>query len=90
VIKPPNTYAEAEELLKSGDLRHQLKLLLILIAYGDNKPVALKAALELLLMPDERPVDWTDDLTTDELLLGHEYVESLKQQLLDNFDITED
>ncbi len=90
-MKPPKTYLEAEELLRSGDLRHQLKLRLILLAYGDdNKPVSLKAVLELLLMPDERPVDWTDELTVDELLLGHEYVESLKQDLLDSFDITKD
>lgn len=76
--------------MRSGDLRQQLKLQLILLAFGDNQPVALKAALELLLMPDDRPVDWTDELTIDELLLGHEYVESLKQELLDRFTFVEE
>lgn len=80
-MKKPTTLIEAEILLKSGKLRHTLILQIIIIAFSNEGAVALKAALELLLMPDQKTDDWTDDLSTQELLHVDEYLLELKEEI---------
>lgn len=84
-IDKPEGFKQAQELVKSGDLRHLLKLQLILIAFGEHSTISLRAILELLQMPEDEIEDWTDGLDDSGLLKAEKYLKQMIAKLMKDF-----
>lgn len=81
MYKPPKTFPEAENLINSGTLREQIVKKLILLAFGENSTVALKACIELLAMPMPKKKEFLEGMSTEELELAEKLLPEMEREL---------
>jgi hypothetical protein len=83
-MRNPTTHQEAQAIIDSGDLRHLLKLQLIIIAFGDIGTVGFKAIMALLEMPEDDIENWASGLNNEELEQAEQFATKMIDDILEH------